>query len=157
MEKSVLERIEKMIVPILHRQDLELVDIEWGQRGKSGNLCIYIDKPGGVTIADCQSVSYEISDLLDREDPISDRYSLEVSSPGLDRPLKKQEDFKRSRGNLINVEINEPLQNRKRFQGTLTEASDESFIIRTDSGEEYELFYKNVKKANICYRPDFKR
>lgn len=156
MQRNILDKIEKMITPILEKQDIELVEIEWGQRGKGGNLCIYIDRPEGITLKDCESVSYEISDLLDREDPIPHNYSLEVSSPGVERPLRKKADFERFTDHLINAETLEPVNGRKNFRGRLISASQENFLIRTENEEEYEIYYANLKKARLCYRQDNK-
>src|ERR1035437_8539874 len=100
--------VKKIVMPILDSMGLELVDIEFGRVGRDPLLRLYIDKNGGITLEQCAEVSRELSLILDVEDAISSNYTLEVSSPGLDRPLKKQSDYERFAGRLIKVRTYEP-------------------------------------------------
>ena len=92
-KKDYESRTEAMLMPIVETKGFELVDVEWGKEGANWYLRAYIDKENGITVDDCEEVSRALSDLLDEEDFISENYILEVSSPGLDRPLKKEKDF----------------------------------------------------------------
>ena len=97
-KKDYESRTEAMLMPIAEAKGFELVDVEWVKEGANWYLRAYIDKENGITVDDCEEVSRALSDLLDEEDFISENYILEVSSPGLDRPLKKEKDFARSIG-----------------------------------------------------------
>ncbi|MBU5677457.1 ribosome maturation factor RimP [Alkaliphilus sp. MSJ-5] len=120
MAKNRVEKIaEKLVIPIIENEQFELVDLEYKKEGSNWYLRIYIDKPGGITLDDCQKVSEQLSDELDREDPIKENYFLEVSSPGLDRPLKKEADFIRFKGEIVEVKLYEPLNGNKIIEGEL--------------------------------------
>ncbi len=110
---------EKLASPIIEKEQFELVDIEYKKEGSNWYLRLYIDKPGGITLDDCQKVSEQLSDELDRVDPIKENYFLEVSSPGLDRPLKKEKDFIRFKGELVEVKLYEALNGNKIIEGEL--------------------------------------
>lgn len=111
--KEIEEIVTEIANPVVNKHSFELVDVEFIKEGSSWYLRIYIDKPGGITIDDCQVVSEEISDILDKEDPIPHSYFLEVSSPGLDRPLKKESDFERFKGELVEVKVFKPIEGKK--------------------------------------------
>lgn len=120
MGKSKIEKItEELISPILEKENFELVDIEFKKEGPHRFLRVYIDKPEGITLDDCQKVSEELSEKLDEVDPIEDNYFLEVSSPGLDRPLKKDSDFEKFKGENVEVRLFEPINNKKIIEGEL--------------------------------------
>lgn len=120
MARNRVERIaEKLAIPIIEKEDFELVDVEYKKEGSNWYLRIYIDKPGGITLDDCQKVSEQLSDELDKEDPIKENYFLEVSSPGLDRPLKKESDFIRFKGEVVEVRLYEALDGNKIIEGEL--------------------------------------
>jgi len=122
--------VEEMLQPILEKLRFELVDIEYKKEGGNWYLRIYIDKPGGITIDDCQTVSEQIGDLLDKEDPIPHSYYLEVSSPGLDRVLKKESDFERYKGSKVDVSLYKAKDGRKKFTGELLGWEDDNLLIR---------------------------
>ena len=120
MAKIRVEKItERLVMPIIQNENFELVDLEYKKEGSNWYLRIYIDKPGGITLDDCQKVSEQLSDELDKEDPIKENYFLEVSSPGLDRPLKKDADFIRFKGEIVEVKLYEPLNGNKVIEGEL--------------------------------------
>jgi len=111
-------------------------------------LRVYIDKPGGVTVDDCADVSRQLSAILDVEDPLPGSYMLEVSSPGLDRPLVTANDFRRFIGEMVKVQMHQPIAGRKRFKGRLLAASDERVTLEVD-GEQFDLVLADVERARL--------
>lgn len=116
---GIAEQVKTLVTPIITDAQLELVDVEYTREGQVHYLRIFIDKPGGVTIDDCQMISRECEVLLDVEDLIRTQYILEVSSPGLDRPLKKKEDYVRFRDRLVKIRTYRAIEGRKKFLGRL--------------------------------------
>ena len=113
------KRTEELLLPIIEEKQFELVDVEYLKEGSNWYLRAYIDKEGGITVDDCELVSRTLSDILDKEDFISDAYILEVSSPGLGRPLKKEKDFQRSLGKEVEIHLYKPLNKQKEYIGIL--------------------------------------
>ena len=144
----VSQAVVSLIEPILMAEGLELVDVEYKKEGKSWVLRIFIDKEGGVTIADCQKVSRLTGDLIDVEETITTTYSLEVSSPGLNRVLKREEDFLKFKGRQIYLHSLSPIDNRKKFNGILTDFKDQTVFIEVD-GEVLGIPLRHVGKANL--------
>ena len=142
--QSVIELIE----PVLLANGLELVDVEFKKEGKSWVLRIYIDKESGVTLADCQKVSGLTGDLIEVEDVIDPEYTLEVSSPGLNRVLKKEKDFIRFCGKKISIQCHASLNGKKRFIGRLTNFKNQSIHLEMD-GQLYTIPLNRVAKANL--------
>ncbi|ABY92935.1 ribosome maturation factor RimP [Thermoanaerobacter sp. X514] len=141
---SKIEQIAKdLVMPILEKNNFELVDVEYKKEGSHWYLRVYIDKEGGITLDDCQLVSEYLSDRLDEVDPIEHSYILEVSSPGLDRPLKKPRDFERNIGKEIEISLYTPIDKRKKFEGELIEFTGDKIIILYN-GERKEFDMKNV-------------
>lgn len=141
-------------MPILESMGLELVDIEFGKVGRDAVLRLFIDKEGGVMLDDCADVSRELSMILDVEDVITCNYTLEVSSPGLDRPLKKPSDYERFSGRLIKVRTYEPLQDdrgnkRKTFLGKLEGLFDGVIRMTLTEGQSASIPLDRVAKANL--------
>lgn len=132
VKKKIEDVVAEFAKPIVDSHSFELVDVEFIKEGANWYLRIYIDKPGGITIDDCQIVSEEISDILDKKDPIEQSYFLEVSSPGLDRPLKKESDFEKFKGELVEVKVYKPIDGRKIFEGELVGLIDDNIIIKID-------------------------
>ncbi len=136
----------------------DLIEIEHFPNPKHGVLRLFIDRPfnaedaeaesTGVVIEDCSAVSRQISALIDVEDPIRGQFNLEVSSPGLDRPLRRLQDFQRFTGSLIKVKMVMPLEGQRNFKGRLLEANEDSVIIETDE-EELSLPMRSIEKARI--------
>ncbi|HZJ58264.1 MAG TPA: ribosome maturation factor RimP [Clostridia bacterium] len=118
-KKSVEEIAREIALPIIEELDYELVDLEYKKEGPHWCLRLYIDKPGGITIDDCQEASKRVSDALDLKDPIPHNYFLEVSSVGLDRPLKKEEDFVRFKGHKVDIRLYRAIDGSKSFTGDL--------------------------------------
>ena len=110
------------------------MDVEYVKEGSNWYLRAYIDKPGGITVNDCEVVSRRLSDILDEEDYIDDAYILEVSSPGLGRPLKKEKDYKRSLGKLIEIRTYRMIEKKKEFTGVLKEYDEKTVTIEEEDG-----------------------
>lgn len=124
----------------------EIVELEFG--GSAATLRLFIDGPDGVTIDDCARVSRQVSAILDVADPIAGNYTLEVSSPGIDRPLVKPEHFVAAVGETVRVETSVHHMGRRRFLGHLAEAGDLSIVVEVD-GEAYELEYQQIDRAKL--------
>lgn len=145
-KKKIEEIIAEIARPITDNLSYELVDVEFLKEGANWYLRVYIDKDGGVTLDDCQLVSHQLSDKLDEIDPITQSYFLEVSSPGLDRPLKKEKDFEKFKGELVEVKLFEGINGRKLFEGKLKGLTDGNIIIE-DNGQE--LKFEQTKVAVV--------
>ena len=139
---------EKLLEPIVKEHDFELVDVEYVKEGSDYILRAYIDKPGGITIDDCEVISRALSDKLDAEDFIGEAYILEVSSPGLGRPLKKDKDFARHLEDDVEVRLYKPfpkdyevagLAGVKEFEGILKAFDEKSVTIEVDEGESCKV------------------
>ena len=135
-------RAEELLMPIIEENNYELVDVEYVKEAGSWYLRAYIDKEGGFTIGDCEKVSRAFSDLLDEHDFIEDAYILEVSSPGLGRPLKKEKDYVRSMGKELEIRTYRALDGEKEFYGILTAYDDKTVTIRQED-ESLKTFAKN--------------
>ena len=144
----VSQAIMSLIEPILIIEKLELVDVEYKKEGKNWVLRIFIDKEGGITIADCQKVSRLTGDLIDVEETITTPYSLEVSSPGLNRVLKREKDFLKFKGRQIYLHSLSPIDNRKKFNGILTDFKDQTVFLEVD-GKVLGVPLYQVGKANL--------
>ncbi len=148
---SVSQAIKDLIepvLPVLVMEGLELVDVEYKKEGKNWVLRIFIDKERGVTVADCQKISHLAGDLIEIEETITTPYSLEVSSPGLDRVLKREKDFLKFKGRQIRLHSLSPIDNRKKFIGILTEFKDQTIFMEVD-GKLFEIPLHQVGKASL--------
>ena len=132
-------RTERFLLPLLAEHHFELVDVEYVKEGGNWYLRAYIDKEGGITVDDCEVISRTLSDWLDREDFIADSYTLEVSSPGLGRPLKKDKDFERSLGEAVELRLYKPRDKQKEFAGILKGYDRETVTVEMEDGRE-EVF-----------------
>ncbi len=150
-EREIVERVRELLLPILEEGGFELVDIEFVREPIGWVLRIYADRPqGGITISDCQWISERIGTLLDVEDVIPHSYNLEVSSPGLDRPLKGQKDFEKHKGIVVKVKTTEPLDNQRNFKGEVISTSKEGVVIHDVSrNAEVEIPYEKIKSARV--------
>lgn len=157
MREEIQGQVEKLIMPILEDFGYELVDLQYKKEGSSMALCIYVDKPGGITLDDCVNVSREVSAILEIEDPIRSAYRLEVSSPGLDRPLMKPADFERFAGKQVKVktlQMMDPDQrgkSRKTFTGELLgiEGAKISIALDDKQGGTAVIALSEIEKANL--------
>ena len=144
----VAQSVAELIEPGLLAKGLELVDVEFKKEGKTWILRIFIDKDGGVTLEDCQKASHLTGDLIEVEDIIEPVYTLEVSSPGLNRVLKKEKDFVKFIGKKICVQCHAPLNGRKKFAGNLTDFKEQKIHLEME-GQSYIIPLNRVAKANL--------
>ncbi|MDG6777886.1 ribosome maturation factor RimP [Thiomicrorhabdus sp. zzn3] len=145
----VLEKkIEELLTPTIESMGFELWAVEFISAGRHSTLRLFVDKEGGITVDDCADISRQVSAVLDVEDPIENAYTLEVSSPGLDRPLMKPEHFKRYEGKSVRVRSAAPVLGRKKFKGPMLHVLDDAIVVEVD-GEEYEIPFNLIDKANL--------
>nr|WP_302689223.1 ribosome maturation factor RimP [uncultured Eubacterium sp.] len=142
-------KTEALLLPIVEEKGYEMVDVEYVKEGSNWYLRAFIDKLGGITINDLEGVSRKLSDLLDEEDFISDAYILEVSSPGLGRPLKKDRDFDRSIGEEIEVHLYRSLNGNKQYVGLLKSYDKDTITIEDEDGSEIALDRVNVSLVRL--------
>jgi len=134
--------------PLLREQGYELVELEIGQQGYRRTFRVFIDREGGVTLGDCQAVSQLLNPVLDASDYIPGSYTLEVSSPGFDRPVRKPADFERFAGERIKVRTAVPVEGRKHFKGILKGYKD-GLVLLESEGRTYEIHTENLLRANL--------
>lgn len=153
MSKKVTEVTEQLVLPILESKDLELVDVEFKKEGSNWFLRVYIDKDGGVDIEDCGVVNEELSQRLDQHDPIPQTYFLEVSSPGAERPLKKEKDVQAAIGKAIHITTYEPFEGQKVFEGELLAFDGQTLTveikIKTRS-KQISIPYNKIANARLA-------
>jgi len=149
MSLDLVQRIGEIARPILDSMGLQLVDVEYSGHGGRGRVRLFIDKAGGVTLDDCEQASRSIAVALDVEDPIRVPYVLEVSSPGLDRPLKRRQDFERARGQKIKVRTSQPIAGQWDWAGRLQELRDAQVVLVLPEGREVLLPLDLVSSARI--------
>ena len=125
-------KTEKLIMPIVEANNVELFDVDYIKEGQDWYLRVYIDKEGGVTIDDCQAVSRAFNEILDKENYITDQYIFEVSSPGLTRPLKKEKDYAKRIGKLIDIKLYKAVEGLKEYTGVLKEYDKDNITIEVD-------------------------
>ncbi|NMA66714.1 MAG: ribosome maturation factor RimP [Clostridiaceae bacterium] len=151
-KKSISEIIASLAEPVVQEAGCELVDVEYVKEGADWFLRVYIDKPGGVTLEDCENVSRPLNKIIDEEDPIKNAYYLEVSSPGLERKLKKPRDFEKALGSLVEIRLYQAVDNRKRFEGELVSFDGDCLKIKTENDEEYEFCMEQIAKAKTLVK-----
>ena len=150
-EESIV-KIEKIVLPVLKEMELELVDIEYLQEGGYWYVRIYIEKlDGDVSLDDCAKVSMAVEDDIDKL--IDKKFFLEISSPGVERPLKREKDYIRFTGSKVKVSLKHKINEKKNFEGILSKFENDTVFLMTDN-EELEIPFKEVRKANLVY--DFK-
>ena len=138
------QKAAELLEPILADMNFELVDVEYVKEAGTWYLRSYIDKPGGITVDDCEAVSRQFSDRLDQEDFIEDSYIMEVSSPGLDRPLKKDKDFERNLGREVEIRTYRPIEKEKEFYGILCAYDDNSVTIEREDKKQMNFLKKDM-------------
>jgi len=142
------EELQKLLEPTIVRLGYELTDLEVRLGGSGGLLRVTIDKPEGVDLDDCESVSHAVSALLDIEEPMPGSYNLEVSSPGTDRKLTKISHFQRFAGETLKVTTRFPIDGRRRFRGTLVSSDDENIVVEVD-GQSHSLPLTMIDTARL--------
>ena len=145
------QRAEKLLTPMVESRGFELVDVEYVKEGGNWYLRAYIDKEGGFTVDDCELVSRQLGEWLDREDFIDDSYILEVSSPGLGRPLKKEKDFKRSLGEQVEVRLYRAVDRQKEFTGALAAYDEDTVTLRFEDGTETSFEKKDIALIRLAF------
>ncbi len=143
-----LKLIQELVEPAVVGLGLELWGVEFHSAGKSSLLRIYIDSPEGVTVDDCARVSHQVSGILDVEDPIPEHYTLEVSSPGMDRPLFTLKQFEAFRGYRAQIKLRVPFEGRRNFKGLLSGVEGDEVLLIVDD-EEYLLPIDYIDRANV--------
>ncbi|ALX47467.1 ribosome maturation factor RimP [Lentibacillus amyloliquefaciens] len=152
MLSEIVKTTKELVEPVLQEKGLELVDVEYVKEGKNWFLRVYIDKENGVDIDECGVVSEQLGEKLDEKDLIKGMYFLEVSSPGVERPLKSKEDFEKNVGSNVYVKLYEPINGEKEYEGLLDTFSDETAVInyRIKTREkQVEIPYKKIAKARL--------
>ncbi len=145
------QKTEELLLPIVNEYQFDLVDVEYVKEGSNWYLRAYIDKPGGITVDDCEVVSRRLSDLLDEHDFIDDAYILEVSSPGLGRPLKKDKDFARSIGEEIEIKTFRPIDHEREFTGILKEFDKNRLVVELEDHEIMEFARDNIALVRLAF------
>ncbi len=145
------QKTEAILQPIVDANGFELVDVEYVKEGGSWYLRAYIDKPGGITVDDCELVSRAANDILDAEDFVEDSYIFEVSSPGLGRPLKKEKDFIRSIGEEVEIRTFRAIDRQKEFIGVLKEFDKNSVTIVLENEEEMTIARADIALIRLAF------
>ena len=148
---KVTDLVAELAAPIAQAQGCTLWDVEYVKEAGTWFLRLYIDKEGGFTVDDCEMVSRRLSDWLDKEDFIDDSYILEVSSPGLGRPLKKEKDFKRSLGEAVDIKLYRAIERQKDFSGILTAYDADTVTIRYEDGSESTFNRKDIALIRLAF------
>ena len=144
-------KTEKLLEPIIQKNNFDLVDVEYVKEGGNWYLRAYIDKEGGISVDDCELISRALSDLLDEHDFIPDAYILEVSSPGLGRQLKKEKDFARSINKEVEIKLFKGIDKQKEFIGLLTEYDQEKLVIELENGNTLEIPRSNIALIRLAF------
>lgn len=145
--------VHRLLEPAVAGMGFELVGVEYHPSGNHSLLRVYIDSERGVTVDDCARVSYQIGGVLDVEDPIPGNYQLEVSSPGLDRPLFQPGDYQRFAGQLVKVTLAHPLNGQRKYKGVLEGLRDQEVLLSLEDGTEVGLPLTDIDKARLV--PEF--
>ncbi len=152
MKKNIATEIEEIVLPITQENDLELVDVEYVKEGGEFFLRVYIDKEGGVSLSECELVTRALNPILDEKDPIKDNYYLEVSSPGLDRPLKKDKDFVKYQGRDVEIKLYKPMDGSKMHEGELVGLTEDKNIKVIIDEKEVEFNKKDVALIRLAIK-----
>jgi len=155
--RPVLAIIEALAEKAAATIGLELVDVEWKTSEGNPHIVVYIDNETGITLEHCQKVSKLLGEALDREDPVPSRYYLEVSSPGIERRLKKASDYTRFVGREIKIKTDKKINGSKNFRGILKEFVHDTLTLLPESGEVIKIEMKDIARANLWYKQDSRR
>lgn len=142
--------ISALIQPIIEEKEMELVDVNFVKEGQDWFLRIFIDKEEGIDLDDCELISRAVSDLLDKNDPISQSYHLEVSSPGVERPLKTTKDFQRFLGSPVQIKTFVPIEGKKKLKGILEDGNEEEITLSIGQ-EKINIPREKISKANLVW------
>ncbi|MBA1333902.1 MAG: Bacterial ribosome SSU maturation protein RimP [Firmicutes bacterium] len=150
-KKKIEEIVEELVNPVLDKNNFELIDVEYLKEGPNWYLRVYIDKAGGITIDDCEVVSQYLSDELDRVDPIENSYILEVSSPGVDRVLKKDRDYVKFTGRDIDIKLYSPFEGSKEYSGRLVGLENDQVVIEF-KGQNLRIPREKIASARLAFK-----
>jgi ribosome maturation factor RimP len=150
LEEKIVARVEAIIRDVVEHEGMELVDVAYHREPYGWVLRVFVDRQGGVTVDDCSFISSQLGDILDVQEVMTHRYRLEVSSPGLNRPLKTERDFQRFTGQTARVATRFAVDNRKNFKGRLVACSGETLVMAVD-GTDYRIPLQAIKRANLEY------
>lgn len=150
MSELVIEKVVGFLEIILPAEGLELFDVQFRREGHGWVLRVFIDSETGVTLDHCSTISRELGQYLDVEDIIDHAYNLEVSSPGLERPLRGLEDFRRFIGKKARVKFHEPLDGNKTFEGMLKDVSEEYIVMTIEGGQDLRFTFDKINKARLA-------
>ena len=148
------QKIIELVTPVIASEQMELIDVECLRMRSRWLVRIYMDKEGGVTLDDCAAISNQVGDLLDVHDIPPGPYNLEVSSPGLDRPLTRDKDFIQYRGSKVKIRVNEIIEGKRNFRGLLVDflrEGEKETLVVDEGGKRYYIPRENVAKANLEY------
>ncbi len=152
MKKNIESIVEELVLPVVDAKDIELVDVEYVKEAGEYYLRIYLEKEGGISLNDCEAVSREINPILDEKDPIAENYYLEVCSPGLDRPLKKEKDFVRYAGREVEIKLYKPFNGTKQLEGELVGLTEDKKIKVIIDDNEVEFDKKEIAIIRLLVR-----
>jgi len=150
MSESMLSKVRQLVEPQVEGLNLELVDVDYVKEGAHWYLRIYIDKEGGVDIDDCTAVSHKLGEVLDRENPIPQAYMLEVSSPGIERPLRKRDDYEKYKGELVSIYTKEPFHGFASFTGNLVGLLEDQVVLEYEK-QEIAIPFHLVERAHLTF------
>jgi ribosome maturation factor RimP len=146
---SVVENIEKIVADAISGSELELVHVEVAGHGPGTTVRIFIDKPGGVQLDDCSDLSHRVGQVLDEQDVVPSAYTLEVSSPGLERELYSLKDFEKFAGSLAKMKTRAPIGGQRNFKGRIKAVDGETVVFEDKTAGEVRIEYSLVSKANL--------
>jgi len=147
------QRVMGLLEPTVSALGYELLGVEYLAQGKHSRLRVYIDSPAGIGLEDCETVSHQVSGVLDVDDPIQGQYSLEVSSPGLDRPLFQPDHFARFVGQKVKLRLHQPRDGQRNFYGRIAAVEGEEIYISMEDGDQLVSSIEDIEKANLV--PEF--
>ena len=146
---NISQQIEKIILPVSEKENVEIVDIEYVRENGENILRVYIDSPDGVNLDLCTKMSHLFGDEIDKNDPIKEHYILEISSPGIDRILKKEKDFERFKGFNVKVTTLTAINNQKHFKGKLVAVGNEKIVVDDLTNRIVEIEISNILRAKV--------
>ncbi|MCE5244172.1 MAG: ribosome maturation factor RimP [Syntrophobacteraceae bacterium] len=148
--QDLIPQLQSLIEPVIRAEGMELVEMEYRREAPGWVLRLYVDREGGVTVDDCARISQVVGDLLDVADLMPNPYHLEVSSPGLNRPLRKPDHFREQIGRIVEVRTVSPLQKRRNFKGVLLDIKPEG-VTMDCNGQTFEIPLALIDRARLCY------
>lgn len=149
MQPMVLDKVKETLEPLISGMGAEVVDISYRREKGEMVLRVLVDKPGGITLGECAGLNNKLSEALDRENIIEEHYVIEVSSPGLDRPIKTKEEFGRAMGKVLNVSTYMPFEKKRNFQGTLMGLGENYIVLEDEDGVSRQIPIEKIAGARL--------